>query len=378
MIPFAKPEISGDVMKDFSRIVSSGMLTDGGYVREFEKQFAAYIGARYGVACSSGTAALHVALQALGIGPGDEVITTPYTFIATANAALFLGAIPVFVDIDEGTFNIDPSKIKERITPKTRAIVAVHLFGHPADMDPIIEVADDHGIPVVEDAAQAHGSKYKGKRVGSIGTIGAFSFYPTKNMTTSEGGMLVTNSAELAEKMRQIVNQGQREKYDHVILGYNYRMTEIAAAIGLEQLKRIEEFNDRRRKIARIYNSAILEKSWFIPPTERDWAHHVYHLYAPRVADEKLKPRVLDYLRSKGVDARGGYPCPLYRQKLFLNVNDERVIPFSRIVRFPDYSKIHLPVTEKVVNQVFHVPLYPALTDENVNYIAELLAHFSP
>ena len=213
---------------------------------KLEKEFAKYVGAKYGIATNSGTSALHVALLAAGIGEGDEVITTPFTFAATGNSILYTGARPVFVDIDPETFTIDPAKIEEAITDKTKAIMPVQLYGQSADMDAIMKIAKEHDLIVIEDAAQAHGAEYKGEMVGNLGDMACFSFYPTKNMTTSEGGMITTNSEEFAENAKVYRAHGSATKYHHDVLGYNFRMTDIAAAIGLEQLKKIDSFNEKR------------------------------------------------------------------------------------------------------------------------------------
>ena len=248
MINIAKPIISDEEIEAVTEVLKSGMLAQGPKVDEFEKKFAEYSEAKYGIATSSGTTALHTALVAAGVERGDEVITTPFTFAATSNSILYSDATPVYADIDPKTFNLNPEKIEEKITDKTKAIVPVHLYGQPADMDPILEIAEKHDLKVIEDAAQAHGSTYKGKKIGSIGDLGCFSFYPTKNMTTGEGGMVTTNDDDLAEKSAMIRAHGESKRYEQSLLGYNYRMTDIAASIGIVQLKSIDKFNEKRNE----------------------------------------------------------------------------------------------------------------------------------
>ena len=250
MIPIAQPLMGEEEKRAVIAVLESGMLAQGPKVEEFEKAFAALWGVRHAVATSSGTTALHVALLAHGVGPGDEVITSPFTFISSANSILFVGARPVFVDIDESSFNIDPSLIEARITPRTRALLPVHLFGNPCDMEAIMAIAARHGLIVIEDAAQAHGASIQGRKVGSFGT-GCFSFYPTKNMTTAEGGMVTTDDDQVAEKARLLRSHGMRKRYYHDFLGYNFRMTDLQAALGLAQLAKLEVFNEKRIANAR-------------------------------------------------------------------------------------------------------------------------------
>ena len=246
MIPIAKPLIGDEEIEEVVKVLKSGFIAQGPKVAEFEEKFAEYIGVKHAVATSSGTTALHTALLALGIKAGDEVVTTPFTFAATSNSVLYVGAKPVFVDVNPETYNIDPEKIAEAITDKTKAIMPVHLYGQPADMDPIREIADENDLKVIEDAAQAHGAVYRGKMVGSMGDAACFSFYPTKNMTTSEGGMVTTDDGATADAARAIRAHGESQRYTHVMLGYNFRMTDVAAAIGLAQLKKLDTFNGKR------------------------------------------------------------------------------------------------------------------------------------
>jgi len=251
MIPIAKPVIGEEEIAKVIEVLRSGIIVQGDRVAEFEKRFSTYIGSRHGIAVSNGTAALDIALKAIGVGEGDEVITTPFTFVATSNAILFQRSKPVFADIEEDTYNINPDDVMEKITPKTKAVVGVHLFGHPFDVRAILEICEDHKLMLIEDCAQAHGAEYNGKKVGSFG-IGCFSFYATKNMTTSEGGMITCNDDDIAEKCRLLRSHGEVRKYEHVLLGHNMRMTNIQAALGLVQLEKLDWMNEKRRKKCRI------------------------------------------------------------------------------------------------------------------------------
>src|SRR5690606_10195649 len=253
MIRLSQPHLGREEIEAVSDVLRSGIIASGPVVRRFEEEFAAYVGVRHGIATANGTVALHAALLGAGVEPGDRVVTTPFTFIATANAILYCGAVPVFADIDPETYNLSPESLAETLgrlaaagTP-AKAVLLVHLFGLPCDMTAIAAVAEEHGALLIEDCAQAHGAAYNGRRVGTFGTAGTFSFYATKNLTTGEGGMVVTNSDDVAERVRQLVNHGRVDRYEHALLGYNYRMTDLAAAIGLAQLAKLEQFNLKRR-----------------------------------------------------------------------------------------------------------------------------------
>jgi perosamine synthetase len=347
MIPIAKPLIGEEEKRAVIAVLESGQLAQGPRVREFEEQFAALCGVRHAVGTSSGTTALMTALLAHSVGPGDEVITTPFTFIASANSILFTGAKPVFVDIDESSYNIDPALIEERITPRTRAILPVHLYGNPCDMDSIMEIAERHGLLVVEDAAQAHGASIRGRKVGSYGT-GCFSFYPTKNITTAEGGMLTTNDDQIAERARLLRHHGQSELYYHEELGFNFRMTELQAALGLVQLERLAEWTEKR-----IANAAYLTEHLtnVIAPRVREGYMHVYHQYTIRVQGDR--DAALRKLEEGGVGARVYYPLPVHRQPLYERLG----------------YKDSLPVAESMSQEVLSIPVYPALTQEEMDKI---------
>lgn len=360
MIPIAKPLIGEEEIEGVVNVLRSGIIAQGPRVKEFEERFAEMVGTRHAIAVTNGTAALDLALKAAGIGPGDEVITTPFTFIATSNSVLFQGARPVFVDIEEDTYLIDVTKIEERITPRTRAILPVHLYGQTADMDAINEIAEEHGLKVIEDAAQAHGATYHGRKAGSMGLAGTFSFYATKNITSGEGGMITTDSDEMNEKLRLLRNHGQSERYIHRILGYNLRMSDIMAAIGLAQMKKMDVFNEKRRQNAAFITSVIEEIEGLESPVERSGRLHVYHQYGFRVTDEYHMSRdeLLEKLNRAEIGARKGYFMPIYEQ------------PFYRDMGFPQ----DCPVAKKVLDQLIELPIHPAITDEELKYMADTLS----
>jgi len=371
MIPIAKPVIGEDEISAVTAVLKSGNIAQGKKVEEFEEAFAEFIGTRYAIAVNSGTAALHIALLAHGIGEGDKVIASPFSFIATANSILFAGARPVFADIEEESFNIDPDSIAEKITPQTKAIMPVHLYGQPCDMKRIMKIAEKHGLVVIEDACQAHGAVYYGSqsavssqqlgpsandyrlalKVGTFGT-GCFSFYPTKNITTGEGGMITTNDKHIAQKARMIRNHGQRERYLHEILGYNYRMTDIAAALGLCQLEKLEQFNDKRIENARILTEGLRGIRGLILPYVKSNVKHIFHQYTVRVTEEFGLPRdeVKEKLKQKGIATEIYYPLPIHKQ------------PFYQKLGYNDY----LPKSEKAAREVLSLPIHPSLTREDL------------
>jgi perosamine synthetase len=324
--------------------LESGALAQGPRVRDLEERFAAFIGVPHAVATSSGTTALHLALLGHGIGQGDEVITVAFTFIASANAILYAGARPVLVDVDEASFNIDVDQVATAITSRTRAIMPVHLYGQPADMAALSELAERHGLALIEDAAQAHGAEVAGRRVGSWGT-GAFSFYPTKNMTTGEGGMLTTSDPELAARLELLREHGMKVRYQHDVLGYNFRMTDVHASIGLAQLAKLPAFNQRRAAIADRYHR---ELRGVIAPVPRPDTRHVWHQYTIRVRE---RDRFAELLRERGVGSAIYYPIPVHRQK-----------PYQEL----GFGELHLPVTERLAEQVLSIPVHPSLSDDEV------------
>lgn len=355
MIPIAKPLIGEEEKRAVLDVLGSGQLAQGKKVEEFEIAFADYIGVKYAIATANGTTALHTALLAHNIGADDEVITTPFSFIATANAITMTGARPVFVDVEEKSFNLNPDLIEKAITKKTKAILPVHLFGCPVQMDKLMEIADKHKLILIEDACQAHGAEFNGKKVGSFGT-GCFSFYPTKNMTTSEGGMITTNDEKIAAEARKIINHGSSKKYYHDYLGYNYRMTDIAAAIGLEQLKKLNFFNEKRRKNAWLLNSNLTAVKGIILPVIVDG--HVFHQYTIRVTPTfKLsRTNLINHLSEQEIDSTVFYPVPLHKQKAYSG-----------------YNKQNYPVTERLSLEVLSLPVHPSLMDKELAQISEAI-----
>jgi perosamine synthetase len=346
MIPIARPVLGEEEKALVWSAMETGQLAQGARVAEFEKRFAQFIGAEHAVAVSSGTTAIHLALLAAGIGPGDEVITVSFTFTASASGILHAGARPVFIDVDPVSFTMDPSQIEAAITARTRAVMPVSLYGNPADLPAITEITRRHGLMLLEDACQAHGASLDGRRCGAWGT-GVFSFYPTKNMTTGEGGMITTDDAELAERASLLRAHGMRERYRPEILGYNFRMTDLGASIGLAQLEKLPAANARRRDIADRYDR---ELRGVATPQRRPNAEHAFHQYTLRVAQ---RDRFLARLAELGVGANVYYPVPVHRQTPFLDVAGQPM----------------LPVTEMLTDQIISIPVYPNLTDEEVGTI---------
>lgn len=359
-IPIAKPLLGKEELEAVREVIESGMLVQGEKNRQFEKEFANYIGVKHAVAVSNGTVALDTALKALKVGPGDEVVTPAFSFVASSNCILYQGAKPVFADINARTFNIDPAEVLTKITAKTKAIICAHLFGQPADMKELKETAEKHKIALVEDAAQAHGAEYRGQKAGGIGTIGCFSFYATKNMTTGEGGMITTNDNELARRACLLRDHGQTEKYHHVILGYNYRMPEVCAAIGLMQLRKLDGFNKKRRKNAEILTKGIQKISGLIPPHVNEGIKHVFYQYVVRVEDDFPigRDNLAEHLTKMGIGVAVHYPIPIYKQPLYRELG---------------YGKTSCPRAEDACKRVLSLPVHPAVTEEDIAYIIGIL-----
>jgi len=357
-IPIARPIIGDEEIAAVSAVLKSGMLAQGEKVAEFERAFADLCGTTHAIAINNGTSALHAALLAAEIGYGDEVIVPSFSFIATASCVSMCGATPIFCDVDEQTYNINPLQIEERITPKTKAVIGVHLFGQPFDVQEVQQICQEHNLVLIEDAAQAHGALFNSERVGGFGHFGCFSFYATKNMTTGEGGMVTTNEKAMAERLRQIINHGQIEKYLHTRLGYNYRMTDIVAAIGLVQLKKLEKFNRRRRKNAEFFNVNIQCKG-LVPPKEMNGVNHVYHQYVVRLTEEfpMKRPEFIDYLTTKGISTAIHYPLPIHRQPMYNLHND------------PDPC----PISTQLASSVLSLPVHPMLDGKELTYICDVI-----
>jgi perosamine synthetase len=344
VIPIARPQLGLEERDGVWEVMRSGMLAQGARVAELEERFAEMVGVPHAVAVSSGTAALHLCLLALGIGPGHEVITVPFTFIASANSIVYTGARPTFVDVSGVDFCIDVEQVEAAITPNTRAIMPVSLYGQPADLPALAALAEARGLALVEDAAQSHGATIAGRQSGSWGA-GCFSFYPTKNMTSGEGGMLTTPDAGLAAQVRLLREHGMTVRYHHDTLGYNYRMTDIHAAIGLAQLAKLPAFNARRRQIAARYDA---ELRGVLGPRQRPGVAHVYHQYTLRV---NRRDEFAAALAERGVGSGVYYPIPVHHQKPF---------------RAMGYGDQRYPVSERLANEVLSIPVHPGLNDAEV------------
>ncbi len=349
--------IRDEVQDKIGQVMEGMQLFLGKNVQSLEEEFAAYCGTRFAVGVGSGTDALYSALRAAGIGPGDEVITVSHTFIATVEAIVLTGAIPILIDVDPVTYNMDPDLIEEKVTSRTKAILPVHLYGHPAEMGPILEIADRHGLWVIEDACQSHGAYYGGKRTGNLGHLGCFSFYFTKNLGGyGEGGMVVTNDAQLAESLRLIRNHGSRSKYEHVMMGVNARLDEMQAAILRVKLPHLDACNDRRRSLAQFYARNLPAN--VVKPVERPGCRHVYHLYVIRTPNrDELK----DWLKSRGVETGLHYPIPIHWQQA------------SQIYKNGNNS---LPNTEAAVAEILSLPMYPELTEEEAGFVCRSIGEF--
>jgi len=355
-IPIAKPDVGKDEIEAVIETMRSGWVTQGEKVKRLEDSFAKYCGVKHAVAVNSGTAAIHIALAALGIKEGDEVITTPLTCVASTNPIVYLNAKPVFVDVDSTTLNINPVLIEEKITRKTKAIVPVHLFGHPVDLDLLMEVAEKHDLKVVEDAAQAHGAEYRGKKVGAFGHISCFSFYADKLITTVEGGIALTNDEELDEKMRLLRSFGMSkgEKFYHPLLGYNYKMSDIHAAIGLVQLRKLDSYIERRRRNIDYLKSQVDHPNFKLP-IELDYAFNVY--YVCQILANKGKAKVVGKLEREGIETR-----PLLS-----------FIPEQPPYRKYRYNLKELTVSRDAHQKGFYVSNSPLLTEKELDHLASTL-----
>lgn len=350
-----------EFLRAIGEVIDSGAFASGPFVAQFERDFAAFCGAPYAVGVGNGTDALWLSLLALGVGPGDEVITSPSTFLATAEAISFCGATPVFVDVDERTCTLDPAQIEAAITRQTRAIIPVHLYGQMADMDPILEIARRHGLMVIEDACQAHGAAYKGRRAGSLGTAGCFSFYPGKNLGAfGEAGAVTTASDDLRKKILALRDHGQTRKYHHDMIGWNGRMDGIQGAVLGIKLKRLERNNELRRAHAAAYGRALEGIEGLIAPVEADYGQHVYHIYAVRLPDQQARDHVLEEMAARGVQCGIHYPIPVHLQEAY---------------RFLGYGPGSFPVAEQWASQCLALPMFPELTaDQIATVVRELKA----
>jgi len=358
MIPIAKPLLDEDEINAAVEVLRSGNIAEGTRVSLFEQNFKELIGVKHAIAVNSGTSALQIALQAAGVGKEDEVITTSFSFIATANSILYTNAKPIFADISRDTFNIDPDDVLNKITHRTKAILPVHLYGHPAEMKALLEIAGDNDLVLIEDACQAHGAQYHGKNVGSFG-IGTFSFYPTKNMTTGEGGMITTNNHDIDICARMIRSHGSRQRYLHEMLGYNFRMTDISAAMGLIQLKKLAEFNKKRIKNAKYLSDGLKNIHGIEIPPVRKGCTHVFHQYTIRITEDCPIERdtLVERLRDHDIGTGIYYPIPIHKQ------------PFYRKLGYDDV----LLETEIAAKQVISLPIHPAVSQKELSYIIKTI-----
>ncbi len=355
-LPAQYRSLKGEIDAAVGRVLESAQFILGEEVTAFERDFARYCQAADCIGVNSGTSALHVALLAAGIGPGDEVITTPFTFVATVSAICYAGATPVFVDIEPDYYTIDVSKIEAAITPRTRAIMPVHLYGQPADMDPIAEIAKRRGLVVIEDAAQAHGSEYHGRRCGSMGEIAGFSFYPGKNLGAyGEGGAIVTSRADLAKTCRTLRNWGEEKRYEHRLKGFNYRMDGIQGAILRVKLRHLERWTEQRRQVASWY-AEMLDPDAVRTPKARPGCRHVYHVYAIRSGD---RDRLRDALTAQQIQTGVHYPIPVHLQPAHADLG---------------YQAGDFPMAEQVAREVLSLPIFPEMTREQVATVAAAVA----
>lgn len=360
-VPFLDLKAHHDPLREqfdaaIAKVVDANAFAGGPFVTSFENEFAAYCGSRFSIGLGNGTDALWLSLLARGVGPGDEVITVPSTFMATAEAISYCGAKPVFVDIEESTYLMDVTQLEKAITPKTKAIIPVHLFGQMADMDAILEIANRHGIPVIEDACQAHGAIYKGKKAGTMGVAGCFSFYPGKNLGAfGEAGGVVTDDADLAEKVKILRDHGQSRKYVHSMIGWNGRMDGIQGAVLSIKLKYLDTANAKRQSHGRLYNELLDGMEEVITPTVVHPDQHVFHVYAVRVND---RDQVLAKMGEKGISCAIHYPVPVHRQEAYAFLN---------------HGEGSFPVAERSAKQFLSLPMYPELTPEQIRAVVAAL-----
>ncbi|NNU50871.1 DegT/DnrJ/EryC1/StrS family aminotransferase [Rhizobium sp. WYCCWR 11279] len=363
MIPFLDikaqyQSIKGEIDAAVLGVLASGQYVLGDEVAHFEQEFADYCNVKHAIAVNTGTSALHLALLAAGVGPGDEVMTVPFTFVATVSAICYTGAQPVFVDVEPVTLTMDPAEVEAKITPRTKAIVPVHLYGQMADMDAIKAIADRHGIPVIEDACQAHGAQYKGHRAGSIGVSGCFSFYPGKNLgACGEGGIVVTNDDDQAKTMRMLRDWGQEQRYHHLLKGFNYRMDALQGAILRVKLGHLEDWTEARRSLARRYSSLLAGLTDLTIPVEAADRRHVYHVYAIRSRDRDGLQRLLS---AEGIPSGLHYPIPVHLQKAHADLG---------------YQAGDFPVSEAAAREVLSLPIYPEMPVRHVDQVAAVLEY---
>lgn len=359
-IPMARPVVTEEMVEAMGAAIRNERMVMGESAHKFEEEFARYIGTKFALAVGSGTAALQLAMIAFGVH-GKEVLSTPFSFIATANAVVEAGATPKFADARESDYNLDPVKVKEAIGPKTAALLPVHLYGHPAELDPMLEVCKKKGIILIEDACQAHGAMYKGKRVGSIGDAGCYSFYPTKNMTVGgDGGMVTTNDEKLAKEISKLRDCGRVTRYMHDVIGFTSRLNSINAAFGRVQLRHLDEWNERRRVIAKLYAKELKDlKQVKLPPQGSKEIVPVFHLFALKV---EKRDQLAEFLGKKDIESAVHYPIPIHLQPIYRQLYG--------------YKEGSFPISEKLSTSMISVPMFPELKDEEVKFVCETVREF--
>lgn len=379
-VTVAEPIFGDEEFENVESVLESGYLKQGKYVEKFENRWSEVVDVDHAVAVSNGTVAIQLALNAIGLEPGDEVIVPSLTFGSSATAVVHQAGVPVFGDVDRDLYTLDHSDLQRCLSDRTVAVMPVHLYGHPAEMDEIRAFADEHDLYVIEDAAQAHGATYKGDVVGSIGDLGCFSFYATKNITTGEGGVITTDDDALAERLRTLRNHGLADRDNHVELGYNHRLSDIHGAIGAAQVDRLEEFNARRTEVSERLRNELSDLEWLDPATVREYVDHAY-FWAPFEVNEDAigmtGKEVWAELKERGVETRHRYTTPLYRQPVFTEhkgFNSD--FPWSENEYEHDYAELHLPNVEAVVGSTIGLPNRPNITDEEIEYVVETVRAF--
>ena len=360
-ISMSAPDLDESDIQAVLEVLRSGRLALGPKAREFEELIAEYIGVKYAVAVSSGTAGLHILVRTLEVGPGDEILVPSFTFSASVNAILYERATPVFVDIEPETYNLDPDDLERKITKRTKAIMAVDIFGHPAEWDRILEIADKYNLKIIDDSCEALGAEYKGKKIGQFGDCACFAFYPNKQITTGEGGIIVTNNSSIAKLARSLRNQGREEMgswLEHERLGYNYRMDEMSAALGVSQLKKLETFLEKRERVARIYTEKLKGFSWVRPPVVKPYVRMSWFVYVVTLQEGLDRDTVIGNLEKKGIPARG-YFSPIHLQ------------PYVK--RIFGYKGGELPVTENIAKRTLALPFHNNLTEEEIEEVLKTL-----
>lgn len=375
-VKVASPFVGDEEINAIADVIRSGRYMSGPRVAEFEKKFADFIGVEHAVAVSNGTAAIQAALAASGLEPGDEIIVPALTFFSTATAVIHQGGVPVFADISFDNFCLDPEDLERALTPRTKGIIPVHYFGHAAEMDKINAFAKKHGLYVIEDCAQSHGTVYKGKIAGSIGDMGAFSFFATKQMTTGEGGIVTLNDADKAEFLRSFRSHGMTGRHDHGILGYNIRMNELNGAFGIEQLKRLEGLNARRIAVSEEIMERIADVDWLTIPQVPDYVKHTYFWLHILIDEDKLgmsTQELIPFLREKGIETRNRYVEPLYKQPI---LNGNTVSPLLKLYagdHMPEYGTLHLPNVERIAGSIIGLPNRPDMSRAEIDYVVETI-----